>query len=243
MVNTKIFAHRGSAGTHPENTMIAFYEAERVGADGIEIDVQLSKDGRMVVIHDEKLNRTTNGKGYVKDYTLEELKALDASYTFKEHKGSAEIPTLEEVFDMFARNNMLLNIELKNSVFSYPGLEEKVINLIHTYQLQERIILSSFNHYSLVHCFRLDPHIETAVLYRDCLYMPWVYAKAIGAKALHPNIKIAPKEIITTSMQNDVAVRPYTINTEKQMEELINMNCSGFITDYPLVAASLIVGK
>ncbi|WP_042346092.1 glycerophosphodiester phosphodiesterase [Bacillus massiliigorillae] len=239
MITTKVFAHRGSAGTHPENTMISFLEAEKVGADGIELDVQLSKDGEVVVIHDEQLDRTTNGKGNVKDYTLQELKSLDASYKFPQSNTSVQIPTLEEVFIMLLNNSMILNIELKNSVFLYPGLEEKVISLIKQYNLQDRIILSSFNHYSLVYCYRLAPDIETAPLYRDGLYMPWVYAKAIHAKAIHPSIKAAPNEIIKASMAAGVAVRPYTINSEEQMRMLFKINCSAIFTDYPQKAISL----
>lgn len=239
MITTQIFAHRGSAGTHPENTMSAFQEAERVGAEGIELDVQLSKDGEVIVIHDEELSRTTNGAGFVKDHTLNQLKTLDASHTFSKQVGTQRIPTLMEVLEMYTHNNMLLNIELKNSTFFYPGMEEKVIALVRKYNLQNRVILSSFNHYSLVHCFQLDPAIETAPLYRDGLFMPWVYAKAIGAKGMHPNIKAAPDIIITEAMKENIAVRPYTINKEKVMKRLFAINCTSFITDFPERAITL----
>ena len=136
MISTQIFAHRGSAGTHPENTMSAFREAERVGSEGIELDVQLSKDGEVVVIHDEELSRTTNGNGFVKEYTLNQLKKLDASHTFFKQVGIQRIPTLTEVLEMYTHNNMFLNIELKNSIFFYPGMEEKVIALVRKYNLQ-----------------------------------------------------------------------------------------------------------
>lgn len=233
LISTHVFAHRGSAGTHPENTMSAFREAERVGAEGIELDVQLSKDGEVVVIHDEELSRTTNGTGFVKDHTLNELKKLNASYTFSKQVGIQRIPTLAEVLDMFTHNNMLLNIELKNSTFLYPGMEEKVIALVRKYNMQNRVILSSFNHYSLVHCFQLDPSIETAPLYQDGLFRPWVYAKAIGARAIHPNIKAAPNILITAAMNDHIAVRPYTVNKEKVMKRLFDINCTSFITDFP----------
>lgn len=239
MITTQIFAHRGAASTYPENTMIAFNEAERIGADGIELDVQLSKDGEVVVIHDEKLNRTTNGKGYVKDFSLKELQTLDASHSFFYQTGAVTIPTLDEVLTMLLRNSLLLNIELKNGIVDYPGLEEKVIKLVHQYGLQDRIILSSFNHYSLVHCYRLAPHIETAPIYRDGLFKPWVYAQAIGAKALHPNIKVAPDKVIMEAMEEGVKVRPYTINHEKKMKSLFSINCSGFFTDSPEEAIAI----
>jgi len=219
--------------------MSAFMEAQRVGSEGIELDVQLSKDGEVVVIHDEELSRTTDGAGFVKDYTLNQLKEFDASHTFSKQVGIQRIPTLTEVLEMYTNNNMLLNIELKNSKFFYPGMEEKVIALVRKYNLQNRVILSSFNHYSLVHCFQLDSGIETAPLYRDGLFKPWVYAKAIGAKGLHPNIKAAPDIIITSAMKENIAVRPYTVNKEKIMKSLFTINCTSFITDFPARAVAL----
>ncbi|RFU60009.1 glycerophosphodiester phosphodiesterase [Bacillus sp. V59.32b] len=236
---TLIFAHRGSSGTHPENTMISFQEAKRAGADGLEIDVQLSRDGEIVIIHDEKLDRTTNGTGYVKDSTLQEIKSYNASHPFGKHYGRTEIPTLIELFDWLLGNDLLCNIELKNGVFPYPGMEEKVIGLIRSYRLEERIILSSFNHYSLVHCVRIAPELETAPLYRDGLYMPWVYAQSIGAKAIHPSIKAAPDYIINSAIRAGMKVRPFTVNNENRMEELIRIGCSAFFTDFPENAVKL----
>ncbi|CAH0345670.1 glycerophosphodiester phosphodiesterase [Bacillus sp. CECT 9360] len=236
---TLIFAHRGSSGTHPENTMISFQEAKRAGADGLEIDVQLSRDGEIVIIHDEKLDRTTNGTGYVKDNTLEQIKSYNASHQFDKQYGCTEIPTLVELFDWLQGNDLLCNIELKNGVFPYPGMEEKVIGLIRSYRLEDRIILSSFNHYSLVYCVRIAPELETAPLYRDGLYMPWVYAQSIGAKAIHPSIKAAPDYIINSAIRAGTKVRPFTVNNETRMEELIRIGCSAFFTDFPENAIKL----
>lgn len=230
---TLIFAHRGSAGTHPENTMLAFKEAARVGADGIEMDVQLSKDGEVVIIHDEKLDRTTGASGFVKDRTLKELQTLNAAFSFKGKVAKERIPTLEEVLIWLYNNHLFCNIELKNTSFMYPGLEEKVIRLIRAYGMEERIVISSFNHYSLIHCHQLAPEIETAPLYRDGLFMPWVYAKAIGACAIHPSIHSAPDPIIQSSMKAGILVRPYTINKEQDMRRLYNLGCSAIITDFP----------
>ncbi|MGE7879873.1 glycerophosphodiester phosphodiesterase [Peribacillus muralis] len=230
---TLIFAHRGSAGTHPENTMSAFREAARVGADGIETDVQLSKDGEVIIMHDERLDRTTNASGYVKDWTLQELKTVHASFGFKGKWGKEKIPTLEELLIWLSHNQLFCNIELKNTFFLYPGLEEKVIHLVRAYEMEERIILSSFNHYSLVNCHQLAPELETAPLYRDGLYMPWVYAKAIGGSAIHPNIRAAPDVIIQASLSMGMPVRPYTINKAAEMKRLYDLGCSAIITDFP----------
>ncbi|QWC21613.1 glycerophosphodiester phosphodiesterase [Bacillus haikouensis] len=231
---TLIFAHRGSAGTHPENTMDAFLEAERVGADGIELDVQLTRDGEIVVIHDETVDRTTNGKGFIKDYSLKDLRKLHAHYTFKKkffHK--QKIPTLNEVFDWMQHNDLVCNIELKNSIMDYEGMEEKVIQMINKYGYSDRVIISSFNHYSIVACKRLDASIEIAPLYSTGLYMPWVYARSLGADAIHPNQKVASDEIIAESMKNGVSVRPYTVNKAHQLKRLSSIGCSAIVTDYP----------
>ena len=134
----RVFAHRGYSGKYPENTMLAFREAEKVGADGIELDVQLTKDGQIVIIHDETLNRTTNGKGYVKDYTLAELKALDASVIKGTEFSPQRIPTLEEYCDWVKGTGLVTNVELKSSIVYYPELEEKTAEMIKAFGLEDR---------------------------------------------------------------------------------------------------------
>lgn len=230
---TLIFAHRGSAGTHPENTMMAFREAARVGAEGIEMDVQLSKDGEVVVIHDEKLDRTTGVSGFVKDRTLKELQTLNAASSYADKGCEERIPTLDGLLKWLYHTHLFCIIELKNTFFMYPGLEAKVIRLIRAYEMEERIIISSFNHYSLVFCHQLAPEIETAPLYREFMYMPWVYARAIGGSAIHPSIRSAPDSIIQSSMDDGILVRPYTVNKEEDMKRLFKLGCSAIITDFP----------
>ncbi|WP_026314431.1 glycerophosphodiester phosphodiesterase [Heyndrickxia acidiproducens] len=236
---TSIFAHRGSAGTHPENTMAAYREAERAGADGIEIDIQLSKDGQLVVIHDETVDRTTNGKGFVKDFTLNQLKKLEIKDPGHIAGHPLHIPALEEVFDWLKSNQLLCNIELKTAKIAYPSIEEKVVSLIKAYHLEKRIIFSSFNHYSIIQCYRLAPEIEIAPLYSEVLFMPWVYAKSIRAKGIHPHLRTTNDQIIQMAITNGIAVRPYTVNKEKDMRRLFRINCTALITDYPGLAAEI----
>ncbi|WAA10468.1 glycerophosphodiester phosphodiesterase [Fervidibacillus albus] len=233
---TQIFAHRGSSGTRPENTMVAFYEAERNMADGIELDVQLTKDGKVVIIHDEKVDRTTDGKGYVKDFTLDELQKLNAGFFFQSGKFPDKIPTLEQFFHWFQRTEMICNIELKTKTVTNHELEEKVIAIIRAYGLDDRIILSSFNHYAIVYTYRLAPHIETAPLFMEGLYMPWIYAQSIQAKAIHPYYKVAPKTLVQMSEKEGVKVRPFTVNQEKNIKMFMEAGASAVITDYPELA-------
>ncbi|MEC1261097.1 glycerophosphodiester phosphodiesterase [Bacillus swezeyi] len=230
---TKIFAHRGASGTLPENTMTAFEHAAAAGADGIELDVQMTKDGRLVVIHDEKLDRTTSLKGYIKDYTYEDMKQGDASYRFSEKTGFVAVPTLEEVFDWAAKGDFLLNVELKNSIVRYEGMEEKVMSLIEAYNLQDRIILSSFNHESLALCSRINPDIELAALFMDVLYQPEQYIDMIPASGFHPYRRSMSEDTIQNAHLKQKAVRPFTINREEDMKKLIEAGVDGFFTDFP----------
>lgn len=235
---TLIYAHRGFSATYPENTMVAFQKAAENGADGIELDVQFTKDGEIVVIHDPKVDRTTNGKGYVKDYLLKDIRRLNANNQNK-NINTATIPTLDEVLQWLLTTDLFCNIELKNALILYEGLEEEVIRLIYQYDLGERVIISSFNHYSLVDSFRLAPCIETAPLYRDGLFMPWVYASAIQSKGIHPSYQVANNEIIKQSLYHGIKVRPFTINDEKEMKRLFEVGCTAIITDEPAKAAQL----
>jgi glycerophosphoryl diester phosphodiesterase len=232
----EIIGHRGAAGTYPENTMVSFIACEKLGADGIELDVQLTKDGEIVVIHDETINRTTNGKGFVKDYTLAELKRFDASYKFKGQFDDCTIPTLKEVFNWAKGNQFTINVELKNDKFEYHGLEERVINLIRSYEFEKRIVLSSFNHKSMLKFHLMAPDIETAVLYNKRNKEPWKIAEEYNAKAVHPNYRIITDELIEKTLDHKIAVRPYTINDPIIMKRLIEDNCTAIITDYPEVA-------
>ena len=132
-MKTKIFAHRGSKGKYPENTLLSFEKALEEKADGIEIDVHLTKDGEVAVIHDEKLERTTNGKGYVKDFTLAELKKLDAGQ-------GQQIPSLKEVFMLLKNTGTELNIELKTGSVDYKGIESKVLAVADEYSGGRNVI-------------------------------------------------------------------------------------------------------
>nr|WP_295972326.1 glycerophosphodiester phosphodiesterase [uncultured Bacillus sp.] len=239
---TLIFAHRGFSALYPENTMLAFQKAEIAGADGIELDVQLTKDGEVVVIHDEKVDRTTNGTGYVKDLTYKEIKQLHVrkNGTFMPN---VAIPSLQKVLEWLTKNQLICNIELKNNVFSYDGMEEKVADLIQAYGLSDRIILSSFNHNSLAHCRKIAPKIETALLLPRKIYLPWVYARSFGAAGIHPKYAILSDEMFEQSLANGIAVRPYTVNKEKHIRRLCQFGCTAFITDNPALAAAIRGGR
>lgn len=219
--------------------MRAFREAEKAGADGIELDVQFTKDGEIVVIHDDKVDRTTNGSGFVKDFTFEELRRLDAGYKHKTLLKKEPIPSIKEVLEWLKTNQLQCNIEIKSSLESYMKIEAPLIGLIREYGLSERIIISSFNHYSIVYCYRIAPEIEIAPLYAEGLFMPWIYSESIKAKGMHPNHKVSPNEIIKAAEEYGIQVRPYTVNKEQDMRRLFEIGCSAFITDDPVKALKI----
>lgn len=172
---------------YPENTITAFSKALEIrGLSGIEMDIQLTKDGEIVVIHDERVDRTTDGIGYVKDFTYLQLKKL----AVKTGEGKAErIPAISEVLDVVQckmKQGMLLNIELKNSEIRYDGMEERIFSLIVNRGLQDKIVYSSFYAKSLEKIRNLDPEAMIGVLdvnVSDCMYKK---NGGCGANALHP---------------------------------------------------------
>jgi glycerophosphoryl diester phosphodiesterase len=219
-------AHRGYSGKFEENTMIAFEKAIEYKANGIETDVQLSKDNIPVLIHDETLDRTTDGKGYVKDYNLAELKKFRT-------KSGEEIPTLKEFFELVADSNLkVLNLELKNSIFSYEGLEEKVLKMIYEYDIQEKIIISSFNHLSLIKVRELDKEIKLGALTTSTLANVPRYLKDIAVECYHPCFpSILNEEYVKEIQEAGIEINPYTVNEEEHMKMVIKLNTDSIITN------------
>lgn len=169
----------------------------------------------------------------MKDTEYEELAALDAGSWFAPAFQSERIPALSELLDILCHTNTILNIELKNGIIPYEGMEQKVIDMVRDYQMTDRIILSSFNHYSLVLCKQLAPEIRTGILYMEGLYRPWEYAAAIQADALHPIKYAVSSEWSAAAAANGIAYHPFTVNESAEMEHLIDAGVAGIITDYP----------
>ncbi|WEV04627.1 glycerophosphodiester phosphodiesterase family protein [Clostridium perfringens B] len=145
----KVFAHRGFSYRYPENTLLAFKEALKLDIYGIELDVHKSKDGKLVIIHDEDIKRTFNGNGKVKDYTFEELRSFKCNKEGFENNDDCKISLLEDVFNLIKDKDIVLNIEIKNDVIDYENIEKDVLDLIKEYNLERKILISSFNHKAL----------------------------------------------------------------------------------------------
>ncbi|WEG14362.1 glycerophosphodiester phosphodiesterase [Pullulanibacillus sp. KACC 23026] len=237
---TIIYAHRGSNGQCPENTMAAFKQALKEGADGIELDVHLTKDGVPVIIHDETVDRTSNGNGFVKDYTLNSIKQLSMG-SWKSHQYRAEtIPTLEEFLEWVASTSLLINIELKNNIFAYKGMEKVVLNMVTERGLLKRTVFSSFNHESLYKIHLLNTDAETAPLLAKPLPIsPMDYCRELGARGIHPHYRSVNSPLISELHANHLSIRPYTVNLPHFMRLLMEWNSDALITDYPWMAANL----
>ncbi|WP_353894057.1 glycerophosphodiester phosphodiesterase [Proteinivorax hydrogeniformans] len=237
---TKILAHRGDSKVAPENTIAAFKSAISKGVDGVEFDVQLTKDGVPIVFHDEKLKRCTNVRGYLKDYTYSQLKNLDCGGWFDDRFANTKIPTLKEVLELFWQKKFILNVELKNGYVNYPGIEEKVLELIQSYDLMDNVIISSFNHQSIIRVKKLCSNIKTGLLYRAKIYKPWEYAKRVtNSDAVHPNYFSITKKEIAESQKNNVDVNVFTVDKEKDIKQFIRWNVDILITNYPELAMKI----
>ena len=171
MERTLVWGHRGASGYAPENTMAAFEKAVELGADGIELDVQLTKDGELVVIHDETIDRVSDGSGWVKDYAYAKLIKHNFNRTHPEYE-HAQIPTLEEVYALIKPTDLTINVEIKTGVVFYPEIEERVLDLTERMGLMERVIFSSFNHYTIQKIKEINPEAETGMLYSDGIINP-----------------------------------------------------------------------
>lgn len=235
MKQVKIYAHRGASQYAPENTLPAFALAAQQGADGIELDVHLTKDGQLVVIHDETLERTTSGTGWVKDHTLAQLRQLCADNHMPGF-AQARIPTLEEVLALVRPTGMLVNIELKTGILWYDGIEEKALDLVRRMGMENRVIYSSFNHYSIEKVRQLAPEAETAYLYSDIICDVEKYAAARGVKGLHPGLwNVQMGDFLRIYLDSGLAVRVWTVNERQDMEQLLTAGAD-VITNDPVLA-------
>lgn len=243
-----VIGHRGASGYAPEHTIEAYHQAKELGADYIELDLQLTKDGVLIAMHDDTLDRTTNGTGLVSDYTLEQLKELDAGAWFnqnnpkkaKENYAGLQIPTLEEIFQEFG-NTVNYYIETK-SPSENKGMEQELFSLLTKYDLledvaiQQQVIIQSFSEESLHLIYDLNKDIpliqlynfdNSAVLSNDQLDAVSKYAVGIGV-----NYTSLTRNFGDQIRHTSLLLHPYTVNTAKEIASAIEMGATGVFTDY-----------
>lgn len=235
-MKTAIFAHRGASKLAPENTMQAFQLAYKIGADGIETDVQLTKDQVPILIHDESLHRTTDGTGLLKDYTYDDLKHLDAGSWFSSKFEGASLVTLEEFLTWIEDKPLKMNIELKNNIVDYKHIEALVYEQIKQFNLQNRTIISSFNQNSVKRFSKLSDDIETALLLSKRVRNPISYVKESEANALHAKHTLLSKRLVEECNSNQFPIRIYTVNRPSRIMRCYKLDCDGIFTDVPHTA-------
>lgn len=212
----EIWGHRGAYHYAPENTIYSFEKAIELGADGVEFDVQLTKDGEVVVIHDEKIDRVSNGTGLVKEYTLSELKRINFNKRGISKPCFMEIPTLDEVLQLLATTSLSINIEFKTGIVYYDGLERKTVDIVNKYGLSERVLYSSFNHYSIQNVKEYDPTSKTALLCGGGIIVTGEQCEKVGAVALHPSVQqMRYTGLIEDSHKRGVKVHVWTVDSEE----------------------------
>lgn len=215
---TKIYGHRGAKGMYPENTLLSFEKAIEQGVEGLELDVHMTKDSEIVVIHDESIERTTDGSGYIQEMTLEEIKQFSAGAknkfahfpNYDEEVWSAErVPTLIEVFELLKPYPTELNIELKTTIEKYDGIEEKVLSIVKEYGNQRKVIYSSFHLPTILRVKKISPEAKIAWLLSDKITLPKDQMQTLELDAFHlaksivlPNKSMALKLIHLMSTLN-----------------------------------------
>ena len=231
----KNFAHRGFSGNYPENTMLAFRKAvETEGCDGIELDVHFTKDEEIVIIHDERIDRTcVNGTGLVKDYTLEELQKFDVSFKFAGQCEPQHIPTLREYFELVKDTHIVTNIEIKTSNYEYPGIEQKVYDLIMEYGLKDKIIISSFNHYTIQRMKEVCPDMKCGLLTETWMINAGAYTKNCGVECLHPIFFNMTEEHFAEVKSHGLEVNVWTVNEESDIRAMIERGVDSIIGNFP----------
>lgn len=230
---TLILGHRGSKGTAPENTIVSFQQALRTGCDGIELDVHLSKDGIPVVIHDETVDRTTDGEGLVASFTVKQLKELDAGSWYKSAYQGARIPTLEEVLLLLKTEQFsgVLNIELKTDKLEYPEIELKVFEVVAKAQPTYTIVYSSFNFSTLERLLMIEPNASFGILFSKEENMLRTLPNAIPVQAWHGRHNMVNRML--RSNQGNLPIRLWTVNSYFNLGYCFSKNVDMIITDYP----------
>jgi glycerophosphoryl diester phosphodiesterase len=230
-----IYAHRGARAVAPENTLIAFQTALDLGADGIELDVQLSKDGTLVVLHDFSVERTTDGHGKISDLTAAEICSFDAGSHFAPEFAGARIPTLDEVLDLVG-DRCRLNIEIKTVDFRGGDEVDVVADTIAARGLYEQVIISSFNPVSLIKMRHVDARVALGLLYHDelpsYLLNAWLGA-LIHPEALHPHYRLIDEAFMIRARSLDKAVNTWTVNDVEEARRLESLGVNVIITDDP----------
>ncbi len=228
----EIWGHRGACHFAPENTLTSFQMAADMGADGVELDIQLTRDGEIVVIHDETVDRTSDGHGSVKDFTLSEIKKLNFNKRGSMPPLFMEIPTLAEVFALLKPTGLAINVELKTGIVFYEGIEEKALRLAGRYGMLDRIVWSAFNHYSVQKVKQVEPKADVALLCGGGIIITGEQCEKTGAAALHPHIRqLHCPGLVEECRSRGIKIRAWTVDEPGEFGLVMNLAIDGVFTN------------
>lgn len=238
MKQTQILAHRGASAYAPENTMAAFGLALDMGTHGIELDVQLTRDGKLVVIHDLSIDRTSDGTGLVGELTLEELRQYDFSYAFAGKYGTdgSRLPELGEVMEFAMKHGLYINIETKDYSRPYGEVNMRTAELVRRYGYTENTLIASINHNAVARLKRDYPELKTAIAFMESFYRLEAYAANCRADVLHPYYLGVDEAFMELADRSRFEVNPWTVDDEAEMIRLRNLGVTRIMTNKPDLA-------
>lgn len=224
-------AHRGFSGKYPENTNIAFAKALTEGyCDGIEVDVHMTKDDKLVIIHDSKLDRTTTGTGFIKDYTLDELLEFDAGVKYDPKYKGEKILCIKSAIELVKKYNVKLYIEIKDSDVEYKEITEQVIDRVQTIGAEDKVILSSYNVETLKRIKTIAPEIKTSLLCKD---MPWDIRSYRYADSISCNYENIDVDAVETLHSLGKKITVWVVDEIEDMKKMKELNVDAVITNHP----------
>lgn len=234
MTKTLVIAHRGASKDAPENTLAAFRLGLEQGCDAFELDIQLTKDGRIMVCHDFTLDRTTNGTGRFIDMEAAQIREFDAGSWFGDQYRGEKVPFLTEVLELVPRG-IMINIEIK-MIPEYIGrIENALLTLLREADRLEDIVISTFDHPTAVAVARMEPKLRVGLLYGQRLYRPDLYASSMPVPmfSLHPHFLTVDGEAAAQAKASGLALYPWTVDDEADMRRMIQLGVDGIITNVP----------
>lgn len=224
-------AHRGFSGRYPENTNIAFAKALTEGyCDGIEVDVHMTKDNKLVIIHDSKLDRTTTGTGYIKDYTLDELLEFDAGVKYDEKYKGEKILCIKSAMELVKKYNVRLYVEIKDTEAEYVDIEKEVLDRVKTVGVEDKVVLSSYNVSTLKRIKEAAPNIQTALLTTE---MKWDIRDYRYADAISCDYTKLTSEAVDTIHSIGKKVFAWVVDEKQAMKDMKAINVDAVITNHP----------
>lgn len=240
-----LLGHRGAAAEAPANTVPAFKRAMEVGADGVELDVHLTRDGHVVVIHDETVTSVTGMPGRIREMTLAEIQRLDAGSYFGPQFAGTRIPTLDEALDAVGPQ-AVVNIEIKGTAIASEGLEREVVRIVRAHGMSERVIISSFNPFRLWRIRYLAPELPRGMLHgpntppyvRDLWFLP-----VVQPDALHPHYTMVNAAYMKRAHQWAVRVNVWTVDDPAEARRLVELGVDSIITNDPARLREVVRGS